>query len=149
MNLFDKISQDIKEAMLNRDKITLEALRGIKKEFLEAKTAKGSGGELDDTVAVKILQKMLKQRKDSATIYKDNNRPEMAEAEIAEAAVIEKYLPVQMTKEDILPLVKETIAAMEATDMKMMGRVVGELQKTLSGKVDGKLLADTVKELLS
>ena len=95
--LFDKVSGDIKTAMLARDKVALEALRGIKKEFIEAKTAKGGDGNLADDVAVKILQKMVKQRKESAQIYSEQNRPELAENELAEAAVIEKYLPTQMT----------------------------------------------------
>jgi len=90
--LFDQISADIKTAMLAREKVTLEALRGIKKEFLEAKTAKGGDGNLSDEAAIKILQKMQKQRKESAQIYKEQNRPELAENELAEAAVIERYL---------------------------------------------------------
>ena len=99
MNLFDKVSEDIKKAMLARDKVRLEALRGIKKEFIEAKTAKGAGGELTDDAAMKILVKMVKQRKESAKIYEDNNRPELAENELAEARVIEEYLPKQLTAE--------------------------------------------------
>jgi uncharacterized protein YqeY len=93
MNLFDQISNDIKNAMLAKDKLRLETLRGIKKEFLEAKTAKGSDGELSDDIAMKILVKMVKQRKDSAQIYIEQNRPELAESELGEAKVIEEYLP--------------------------------------------------------
>ena len=99
--LFDKVSGDIKTAMLARDKVALEALRGMKKEFLEAKTSKGSDGNLADEVAVKILQKMVKQRKESAQIYTEQNRPELAENELAEATVIEKYLPAQMSDADL------------------------------------------------
>lgn len=149
MNLFDKISEDIKKAMLSRDKIRLEALRGVKKEFLEAKTAKGSTGELEDATALKILQKMIKQRRDSAEIYKQNDREEMANAELAEASVIEEYLPKQLSKEEIIPIVQKAISDLGVTDVKMMGKVIGFLQKELSGQVDGKLLADTVKEALS
>ena len=90
MNLFDKVSGDIKAAMLARDKVRLEALRGIKKEFLEAKTAKGGDGELADDVAMKILAKMVKQRKESAAIYNEQNRPELAAEEMAQANVIEE-----------------------------------------------------------
>ncbi|MDE5900317.1 MAG: GatB/YqeY domain-containing protein, partial [Muribaculaceae bacterium] len=93
MNLFDRISADIKSAMLAREKVRLEALRGIKKEFLEAKTAKGSDGELTDEAAMKILAKMAKQRRETAQIYTEQNRPELADNELAEAAVIEEYLP--------------------------------------------------------
>lgn len=149
MNLFDKISADIKEAMLARDKVRLEALRGIKKEFLEAKTSKGSNGELEDETALKILQKMVKQRKDSASIYSQNGRADMAETEIQEANVIESYLPKQLTKEEILPIINEELQTLGISDIKMMGRVIGSLQKKLSGRVDGKMLADTVKEILA
>ena len=108
--LFDQISADIKTAMLAREKVTLEALRGIKKEFIEAKTAKGSDGNLSDEAAIKILQKMQKQRKESAQIYKEQNRPELAENEMAEAAVIERYLPAQMSDAEL----EATIAAIIA-----------------------------------
>ena len=101
MNLFDKVSEDIKNAMLAKDKLRLEALRGVKKEFLEAKTAKGGDGELTDDAATKIIQKMVKQRKDSASIYTEQNRPELAEKEIAEVAVLEAYLPKQFTPEEL------------------------------------------------
>src|ERR1035437_5806932 len=101
--LFDKVSGDIETSMLARDKVALEAIRGIKKEFLEAKTAKGSDGHLPDDIAVKILQKMVKQRKESAQIYSEQNRPELAKNELAEAAVIERYLPPQMSDADLEP----------------------------------------------
>ena len=109
MNLFDQVSEDIKKAMLAREKVRLEALRGIKKEFLEAKTAKGAGGELSDENAMKILIKMVKQRKESAAIYVENNRPELAENELAEAAVIEEYLPRQLSPEELEAEVKAII----------------------------------------
>ena len=98
MNLFDQISNDIKAAMLARDKQRLEALRGIKKEFIEAKTAKGADGELSDDTAMKILVKMAKQRRESAQIYSEQNRPDLAEPELAEAAVIESYLPKPLSR---------------------------------------------------
>ena len=101
MNLFDQVSEDIKKAMLAREKVRLEALRGAKKEFLEAKTAKGANGELSDDAATKILVKMVKQRKESARIYTENNRPELAQNELDEAAVLEEYLPKQLSTEEL------------------------------------------------
>ena len=113
--LFNKISEDIKTAMLARDKVALEALRGVKKEFLEAKTAKGSDGTLHDDAAVKILQKMVKQRKESAQIYTTQNRPDLAEIELAEVAVIEKYLPAQMSDAELEAAVAAIIAQVGAS----------------------------------
>ena len=101
MSLFDTVSNDIKSAMLAKDRVKLEALRGVKKEFIEAKTAKGGNGELPDEVALKILAKMVKQRRESAAIYMEQNRPELAESELAEAAVIEVYMPKQLTEEEL------------------------------------------------
>ena len=124
MSLFDQISSDIKAAMLARDKQRLEALRGVKKEFLEAKTAKGSDGDLPDETAMKILVKMVKQRKDSAQIYIEQNRPELAEGELAEAKIIEEYLPQQMTEEELETALKAIIAETGATSAKDMGKVL-------------------------
>ena len=148
MNLFDKISEDIKAAMLDRDKIRLEALRGAKKEFLEAKTAKGSDGELTDENAVKIIQKMVKQRKDSAGIYSEQNRPELAEKELAEVAVLETYLPKQMTPEELETALKAIIEKTGAASAKDMGKVMGVASKELSGKAEGRAISETVKKLL-
>ncbi len=146
--LFDKISEDIKQAMFARDKVTLEALRGIKKEFLEAKVAKGSDGTLSDEAAVKILQKMIKQRKESAQIYAEQNRPELAEAELAEVAVIEKYLPPQMNEEQLKTEIKKIIDEVGAKSMQEMGKVIGIAVKKLAGKADSQMIANTVKSLL-
>lgn len=148
MNLFDTISEDIKKAMLAREKVRLEALRGVKKEFLEAKTAKGANGELSDEAAVKIMVKMVKQRKESAKIYEENNRPELAANELAEAAVIEGYLPKQLTDEQLTEAVKAIIASTSATSMKEMGKVMGIASKQLAGKAEGKAISDKVKQLL-
>ena len=134
MSLFDQISSDIKAAMLARDKQRLEALRGVKKEFLEAKTAKGSDGDLPDETAMKILVKMVKQRKDSAQIYIEQNRPELAEGELAEAKIIEEYLPQQMTEEELETALKAIIAETGATSAKDMGKVMGIATKQLAGK---------------
>lgn len=147
--LFDKVSNDIKTAMLAREKVTLEALRGIKKEFIEAKTAKGGDGNLADDVAVKILLKMLKQRKESAQIYAEQNRPELAENELAEAAVIEKYLPVQMTDSELELAISQIIAEVGATGPQDMGKVMGVASKKLTGKTEGRLISDKVKALLA
>lgn len=149
MNLFDQISEDIKQAMLAREKVRLEALRGIKKEFLEAKTAKGAGGELNDDTAMKILIKMVKQRKESAAIYTENNRPELAENELAEAAVIEEYLPKQLSQEELEAEVKAIIAETGATSAKEMGNVMKVASKRLAGRADGRKISETVKALLA
>ncbi|MBO5863359.1 MAG: GatB/YqeY domain-containing protein [Paludibacteraceae bacterium] len=149
MALFEQISEDIKKAMLAKDKVSLEALRGIKKEMLEAKTAKGASGDLTDEAAVKILQKMVKQRRDSAEIYKQQNRPELAENELAEMAVIERYLPKQMTDEELSAALKEIIAEVGATSAKEMGKVMGVASKKLAGKADGRLISEKVKSLLN
>lgn len=149
MALFDQISEDIKKAMLAKEKVRLEALRGVKKEFLEAKTAKGSNGDLTDEAAVKILQKMVKQRKDSAQIYIDQNRPELAENELAEVAVIETYLPKQMSDEELTAAVKEIISEVGATSAKDMGKVMGVASKKLAGKAEGRAISEKVKTLLN
>lgn len=149
MNLFDRVSEDIKDAMRAKDKIKLEALRGAKKEFIEAKTAKGGDGELVDDVAVKILQKMVKQRRDSADIYKSQDRPELAEKELAEIAVLEHYLPKQLSEQELEAKLKEIIASVGATGAADMGKVMGAATKQLAGLAPGKAISDTVKKLLS
>jgi uncharacterized protein YqeY len=149
MNLFDQVSDDIKAAMLAKDKIRLQALRGIKKEFLEAKTAKGGTGELTDEAAVKILQKMVKQRKESAEIFKTQGRDELAENELAEVAAIEVYLPKQMTAEELEAALKEIITQTGAEGPKDMGKVMGAATKALAGKADGRMISETVKKLLN
>lgn len=149
MNLFDKVSDDIRKAMLAREKVRLEALRGAKKEFLEAKTAKGANGELSDEKAIAIITKMVKQRKESAKIYTENNRPELAENELAEAAVLEEYLPAQLSDEELEAELRKIIADTGATSMKEMGKVMGVASKALAGRADGRAINLKVKELLS
>lgn len=149
MDYFELISNDIKTAMLARDKVKLEALRGVKKEFLEAKTAKGSDGTLSEDAALKIMQKMVKQRRESAAIFVENGRPELAEPELAEAGVIEAYLPKQLSREELTPILQEIISRLGVTDSKMMGKVMGVATKELAGKADGSLISTIVKELLS
>lgn len=149
MNLFDQISEDIKSAMLAKERIKLDALRGAKKEFLEAKTAKGGTGELSDETAVKIIQKMVKQRKDSAEIYVQQQRPELAEKELAEVAVLENYLPKQMSSEELEIALKEIMAEVGASGPQDMGKVMGIAVKKLAGKAEGRLVSEKVKELLT
>lgn len=149
MDLFDKISADIKAAMLAREKVRLETLRGIKKEFLEAKTAKGGDGTLSDEAATKILVKMAKQRKETAAIYDEQNRIDLRDNELAEAAVIEEYLPKQLTDEELTAELKKIIAETGATSSKEMGRVMGVASKALAGRADGRVISAKVKELLS
>lgn len=149
MSLFDQISEDIKKAMLDKDKVALDALRGIKKEFLEAKTAKGSDGELHDDKALQILQKMVKQRKESAQMYIDAGRPELAEEEMAQCRIIERYLPAMMSDEELTAAVKEIIAQVGATSMQDMGKVMGVATKQLAGRAEGKAINLKVRELLA
>lgn len=149
MALFEQVSEDIKNAMKAKDKVALEALRGIKKEFLEAKTAKGANDELSDETAIKILQKMVKQRKESAAIFTEQGRADLAENELAEASVIEKYLPAQMSDEELTAIIKEIIAEVGATSAKEMGKVMGVASKKLAGKAEGKAISDKVKSLLA
>lgn len=148
-NLFDTVSADIKKAMLARDAVRLESLRGIKKEFLEAKTAIGSDGTLSDDRAIQILSKMVKQRRESAEIYTQQNRPELAEAELAQAAVIEEYMPKQLTPGELDAALREIIARVGATSPKEMGKVMGVVSKELAGKAEGRAISAAVKALLS
>lgn len=149
MDLFDKISADIKSAMLAREKVRLETLRGIKKEFLEAKTAKGADGSLSDEQATKILAKMAKQRRETAQIYDEQNRIDLRDNELAEAAVIEEYLPKQLTDEELTAELKKIIAETGAVSAKEMGKVMGVASKTLAGRADGKVISAKVRELLN
>ncbi len=149
MSLFDQVSEDIKKAMLAKDKVALDALRGIKKEFLEAKTAKGGDGELHDDKALQILQKMVKQRKESAQMFVDANRPELAEDELAQCKIIEQYLPAMMSEEELTAALKEIIAQVGATSPQDMGKVMGVATKQLAGKAEGKAINLKVRELLA
>ena len=149
MNLFDQVSEDIKDAMRAKDKIRLEALRGMKKEFLEAKTAKGAADELSDETAIQILQKMAKQRRDSAEIYTTQNRADLAEKELAELAVIESYLPKQLSQDELDTKIAEIIAQVGASSPADMGKVMGVASKSLAGLAAGKAISETVKKLLN
>ena len=149
MELFEKVSKDIVAAMKAKDKVTLEALRNIKKVFIEAKTAPGANDTLDDAAALKILQKLAKQGHDSADLYTQQNRPDLAEAEMAQVKVIESYLPKAMSAEEIEAAVKEIIAQTGASSIKEMGKVMGVASKQLAGKADGKAISEIVKKLLA
>jgi hypothetical protein len=147
--LFDQVSADIKTAMLARDKVALKALRGMKKEFLEAKTPKGGDGTLPDEQAVKIIQKMVKQRKESARIYTEQNRQDLADTELAEIVVLEKYLPAQMSDEQLEAEVAAIIAQVGAAGPQDMGKVMGVASKQLAGKAEGRAISEKVKALLT
>lgn len=147
--LFDQISNDIKEAMKARDKVRLETLRNIKKVFLEAKTAPGSNDTLEDADAMKILAKLAKQGKESAATFVQQNRQDLADAELAQVSVIEAYLPKPMTEEEIEAAVKEIIAQTGAAGMKDMGKVMGVASKQMAGKADGRIISGIVKKLLA
>jgi uncharacterized protein YqeY len=149
MNIFDQISEDIKAAMLARDKEKLEALRNIKKVLIEAKTAKGGNEDLPDEIAIKAIAKLAKQGSDSAEIYKQQNRMDLYDPEIAQVKIYEAYLPKQMTDEELTAAVSEIIKKTGASSMKDMGKVMGTASKELSGKADGKLISEKVKSLLS
>ena len=149
MNLFDQISEDIKKAMLARNHAELEALRGVKKEFLEAKTAKGGNGELSDEAAVRILQKMSKQGKEAAALFREQNRNDLAEEYLAQVAVYERYLPAQMSADELEKVLRDIIAQVGATSPQEMGKVMGVATKQLAGKADGRAIPETVKRLLT
>ncbi len=149
MNFLDQITEEIKSAMKARQTVRLEALRGIKKELLEAKTAKSASEELSEAEVMKILKKMVKQRRDSAQIYTEQGRADLAEGETAQAAVIEEFLPAALKPEELEAAVKAIIAKVGATTQKDMGKVMGVASKELAGKAEGKDISDCVKRLLS
>ncbi len=149
MSLFDQVSKDIIAAMKAKDKVRLEALRNIKKYFIEAKTAPGAGDELPDDVALKIITKLAKQGKDTAALYHEKGRDDLAAEETAQAAVIEEYLPKQLTPDELQAAVADIIAQTGATTMKDMGRVMGVASKQLAGKAEGRAISEVVKRLLA
>lgn len=148
MEMFDRISNDIKNAMKAKDRVRLETLRNIKKVFLEAKTAPGANDTLTDDTAIKIMQKLVKQGKDSAEIYTGQGRTDLAEAELAQVTVIEAYLPKQMSAEELESALKAIIAEVGAEGPKDMGKVMGTATKKLAGLAEGRAISAKVKELL-
>ena len=148
MSLEQKVMSKLKEAMKSKDKTALEALRAIKSAILLEKT-KGKDNELTEADEMKLLQKMVKQRRESAEIFEQQNRPDMAEAEMAQVAVIEQFLPKQMSREEIESVVTDIIEQTGASSMKDMGKVMGIANKEMAGKADGRVIAQIVKEKLS
>lgn len=149
MTLFEQVSKDIIAAMKAKDKMRLEALRNVKKYFIEAKTAPGANDTLDDAAALKILAKLSKQGRDTAALYREQIRPDLAEEEEAQAAVIEGYLPKQLTAEELEAELRAIIAEVGAASPKDMGKVMGTASKKLAGRADGKAISALVKTLLA
>lgn len=149
MNIFDQVSEDIKAAMKARDKVRLDTLRNIKKVFLEAKTAPGANDTLEDADALKIIQKLAKQGRETAQTYVANNRQDLADGELAQVAVLEEYLPKALSEAEIEAEVRNIIAETGATSMKDMGRVMGAASKQMAGRADGRLISEIVKRLLA
>jgi hypothetical protein len=149
MSLFEQINEDIKDAMRAKAKAKLEPLRSVKAAFLNAKTEKGVVGELDADAELKVIQKLIKQRKDAATLYKDNGRMDLYEKEMFEAEVIEAYLPAQLSDEELTSAVKDIVVKVGAAGPQDMGKVMGMASKELSSKAEGRAIAAKVKEVLS
>lgn len=146
--IFDQVSADIVSAMKAKEKGRLQALRNIKKYFIEAKTAPGAGDELTDEAAMKILAKLAKQGRDTAQLYTEQGRPDLAEEELVQVEVCEGYLPKALSSEEIEAEVRAIIAEVGATSMKEMGRVMGVASKKLAGRADGGAISQVVKKLL-
>ena len=149
MSLQSQVMTELKAAMKAKDSVALESLRAIKSAILLAQTETGGGGELSEEAEIKLLQKLVKQRKDSAALYTDQGRADLAEPELAQAAVIEKFLPEQLSEEEITAVVKATIEKVGASGMQDMGKVMGMASRELAGKADGKTISGIVKTLLS
>ena len=149
MALFEQVSSDIVQAMKAKDKVRLEALRNIKKVFIEAKTAPNANDMLEDATALKLLQKLAKQGRDSASLYTQQNRADLAEAEMAQVNVIESYLPKALSTEEIEAAVKAIIAETGAQSIKEMGKVMGMASKQLAGQASGSAISEVVKRLLA
>lgn len=148
MALQEKIDQDIKAAMLAKDNASLRGLRAIKAALLLAKTEKGAGDSLTADAEIKVLQKLVKQRRESADIYQQQNRTDLYQVEMEEIEVIESYLPKQLDREEVEKIIKEIIAQTGASSIKDMGKVIGMANQKLSGQADGKTIAEVVKSLL-
>ena len=149
MSLQQQVMEQMKTAMKAKDKVALESLRAIKSALLLAQTETGSATELTEEDEVKLVQKLVKQRKDSAAIFKEQGRDDLADPELAQVAVIEQFLPAQLSEEDIEKAVMQTIEATGASDMQDMGKVMGMVSKKLAGQADGKTISTIVKKRLS
>lgn len=148
MTLEEKIMNDLKEAMKAQDKAALRGIRAVKAAILLAKTD-GSGQEINEEKEIQILQKLVKQRRESLEIYEKENRAELAQVEREEISIIERYLPQQMSAEELAAALKEIIAETGATSLKDLGKVMGVASKKFAGKADGKAISETVKQLLN
>lgn len=149
MSISQTINEDIKLAMKAKDKERLNALRAVKSAFLLAATEKGSASELSDDIALKAISKLLKQREDSAALYASQNRQDLADEELAQAAILKEYLPQALSEQEIAAAVEQIISEIGASGMKDMGKVMAAASKQLAGKADGKDIADCVKKLLA
>ena len=149
MTIYDQVSEDIKAAMKARDRVRLDSLRNIKKVFIEAKTAPGANDTLEDGDALKIIQKLAKQGREAAATFTQKDRQDLADSELAQVAVIESYLPQQLSESEIETAVKEIVAQTGASSMKDMGKVMGIASKQLAGKADGRTISTIVKKMLS
>lgn len=149
MTLEQQIQEDIKAAMKARDSVAMNAVRAVKGEILLFKTAEGGSREVTDEDVLKMIRKLVKQRRESAEQYVAAGRKELADNELAEAAVIEKYLPKQLSEAEVEAKVKEMIAALGATSLKEMGKVMGAANAALAGQADGKTISGIVRKLLS
>ena len=149
MTLEQQIQEDIKAAMKAKDPVALAATRAVKGEILLFKTAEGGNGEVTDSDVLKMIQKLIKQRKESAEQYNAAGRPELADNELAEASAMEKYLPKQLSAEEVETKVREIVAQVGATSIRDMGRVMGVATKALAGQADGRTISSAVKSVLS
>lgn len=149
MSLVQKINDDIKAAMKAKDKETLEAVRSIKSAIMVEATKEKAGTEVDDTTVIKIIQKLLKQRKDSAQLYTEQNRPDLADEDLKQAEVMEKYLPKMLSEDEVKQEVQAVITQVGATGPQDMGKVMGVITKKLAGKADNAIVAKVVKESLN
>lgn len=149
MNLEQKIMAELKTAMLAKDEKTLRSLRAIKAAIILAKTSEGAGGQIKAEEEIKLLQKLVKQRKDSLEIYQQQNRADLAQKEQEEIEVIEKFLPKQLSTEELKTIIAEIITQTGASSPADMGKVMGAATRQLAGKADGKAISAVVKELLS
>jgi len=149
MTLFDQINKDLMEAMKSKDKVKLEALRGIKKGLIEAKSATGASHELSDQESLQVISKLAKQGRESASIYQQQGRSDLAQVEFDQVAVFETYLPAMLSEKELEEEIRKIIQQTGATSIKDMGKVMGNATKTLSGRADGKAISEMVKTLLS
>lgn len=149
MNLEQQVMTEMKDAMKSKNEAALRGLRAIKAEIIKAKTEPGAGGEISEETQLKMLQKMVKQRRDALEIYQQQNRPDLAQKEEEEIALIEKFLPAQMSAEELKKELQQIIAETGAASPADMGKVMGAATKKLSGRADGKAISAAVKELLA